>query len=182
MKPMNLVQLMNYAWDNRYSSTAEELQENVRNLISHAYVKYDTIFRDYCARKGEVYDDRVFYAFQRIFVFVTNSDGDFLQGEYDAYVKYCNWACINPLSVDDCKALYNRTSVDVLSNDIRTLSALRDRIDDSVYEAMVVGFCFLSLLGDRAFDENEYYILRCFFKDGYDYCPSTWEQFKREWK
>ena len=181
MKPMNLVDIMNYAWDNRYSSADRELQDKVKNLISHAYAKYDSIYRDYFARKGEVYDDRVFYAFQRIFMFVTNSDGSFLQSEYDFYVKYCGWVGISPLSVDDCKALYARTSVDTVAGDIRTLSALRNRIDDSAYEAMIVGFCLLALLGDREFDENEYYIIRCFFEDGYDYCPATWEQFKKEW-
>jgi hypothetical protein len=35
--------------------------------------------------------------------------------------------------------------------------------------------------GDKAMDENEYYILRCFFEAGYDYAPSTWQQFKDEW-
>lgn len=43
------------------------------------------------------------------------------------------------------------------------------------------GILFSFLVGRQIFDENEYYILRCFFEDdSYDYCPSTWEQFKRE--
>ena len=43
-------------------------------------------------------DDLIFYPFQEIFVFIMLSDDDFLQGEYDAYCKYCGFAGFKPLS------------------------------------------------------------------------------------
>ena len=87
------------------------------------------------------------------------SDDDFLQGEYDAYCKFCKYANIEPLSVADCRSLYGRTSVDKLAENINFLSKLRDSIDSSKYEAMVLAFCYLCLQGDKAMDENEYYSL-----------------------
>ena len=109
------------------------------------------------------------------------SDGDFLQGEYDAYCAFCKYAGIEQLSVNDVNSLYDRLTVDKVASNINAISSCRNQIDDNKYEAMVLAFCFLSLLGDTSFDENEYYIIRCFFLDDYDYCPSDWETFKREW-
>ena len=65
--------------------------------------------------------------------------------------------------------------------DIKLLNGLREFVDGDNYNAMVLGFCYLSLLGDTSFDENEYYIIRCFYDARYDYAPRDWAQFKREW-
>ena len=173
---MNLIELMNYAWDKRQSCNANELEDMVRNLLSHSHANYDGILSS-----NGYPEDKTFYVFQNILIYISMSDSDFLQGEYDAYVKYCNWAGIRALSVDDCKAFYNRTSTDKLSEDIYLLKSYRYHLDDNHYESMVLAFCILSLLGDKAFDENEYYIIRCFFDDSVDYCPSNWTQFKKEW-
>jgi len=170
---LNLVSLMNYAWDRRTSDSAEYLQEQVRNLVSHAYVSIQKLAPD---------NGRVFIMFQHLFVFLIKADGEHLQGEYDAYCKFCEWAGYQPLKVEDVNSLYNRLSTNELVKDVNELKSYRDRIDGNEYQAMILGFCFLSLLGDKSFDENEYYVIRCFFDDdGYDYCPATWEQFKREW-
>ena len=178
---LDLVKLMNIAWERRKESTAEEYEEKVKNLISHAFVEYENIYVSYCKDKNIKYNDDVFYLFQRLILWNCLADDEFLQGEYDAYCKYCSWAKINPLTVEDCKALVRRTSRDAIVADLSLITKLRDAVDPENYQAMVQGFCYMSLLGDKSFDENEYYLIRCFLKDGYDYCPSTWEQFKREW-
>ena len=131
--------------------------------------------------KGVEYKDDVFYLFQRLIIWHTMSDGDFLQGEYDAYCKYCDWARIQPLTVADCKNLASRLTVDEIVNDLQLVCGLRDSINPENFTALVQGFCYMSLLGDKQLDENEYYLLKCFFKKGYDYCPDTWDQFKKEW-
>ena len=177
MRPMNLINLMNYAWDDKQKTSAKEYALKFRNLISHAYVdileKNKNISSDY---------DRPFYAIQEICVFIIKCDDDFLQGEYDAYVNFCNYAKFQPLSVKDVTALRNRKTLQDLSNTIVYIKYFRTLLNDDKYEALILGFCYLSLLGDTAFDENEYYILRTFFDQGYDYCPSDWSSFKREWK
>lgn len=178
---INMIELMNKAWNRRQEVSHDEYEVKIKNLISHSFVEYEKIFKDYCSRNGKSYNEEVFIIYQHIFVFLMLSDGDFLQGEYDAYCKYCNWAGFQPLSVADSRALYNRLSVDDLVDDIKVLIDLREGIDPENYEAMVQGFCYLALAGDKEMDENEYYILRCFFESGYDYAPSTWEQFKKEW-
>ena len=178
---MNMISLMNYAWDQRQKVDAETYQDQCRNLLSHAYVELDSLYQEYCNQQNVKNEQIIFYTFQEIFVMIMLSDDDFLQGEYDAYCKFCKYANIEPLSVADCRSLYGRTSVDKLAENINFLSKLRDSIDSSKYEAMVLAFCYLCLQGDKAMDENEYYILRCFFEAGYDYAPSTWQQFKDEW-
>lgn len=178
---MNMISLMNYAWDQRQKVSAETYQDQCRNLLSHAYADLTNMYDSYCKSENLNNDDLIFYTFQEIFVMIMLSDDDFLQCEYDAYCKFCKYANIEPLSVEDCRSLYSRTSIDKLAQNINFLSKLRDSIDSSKYEAMVLAFCYLCLQGDKAMDENEYYILRCFFEAGYDYAPSTWQQFKDEW-
>lgn len=178
---IDLIQLMNVAWDKKQKCNADDFADKVKNLVSHSYVDYEKLHKDYCARIGQEYKDEIFITFQHVFVFMMLCDGDFLQGEYDAYCKYCDWAGFKELTVEDCRALYGRLSVDDLIKDIALLVSYRDQIDPENYQAMVQGFCYLSLCGDNELDENEYYILRCFCEKGIDYTPTTWDQFKKEW-
>ena len=176
-----MISLMNLAWDRRQQCSVEQYEEYVKNLVSHSYVEYERMYRTYCAEQGTKYEDEIFYVYQHIFVFLMKCDGEFLQGEYDAYCKYCNWANIKPLTVDSVNKLYARLTTDDLLRDINLLVGLRSSIEAKNYESLVQGFCYFSLLGDKSFDENEYYIIKCFFEEGYDYVPSTWERFKKEW-
>ena len=168
--PINMIELCNLAWDRKSKLAPSEYYVKTKNLLSHAYVECGRIL-------GR---EKVFVAFQRILVFLMLCDEDFLQGEYDCYKTFCDYAKYEALTVSDCRSLYNRLSVDELTDEIATLVKLRDSIDPENYEAMVQGFCYFCLSGDKAMDENEYYILRCFFQ-GSDYAPSSWDQFKREW-
>lgn len=168
--PINMIELCNLAWDRKSKLAPSEYYVKTKNLLSHAYVECGRIL-------GR---EKVFVAFQRILVFLMLCDDDFLQGEYDCYKTFCDYAKYEALTVSDCRSLYNRLSVDDLTDEIATLVKLRDSIDPENYEAMVQGFCYFCLSGDKAMDENEYYILRCFFQ-GNDYAPSSWDQFKREW-
>ena len=168
--PINMIELCNLAWDRKSKLAPSEYYVKTKNLLSHAYVECGRIL-------GR---EKVFVAFQRILVFLMLCDEDFLQGEYDCYKTFCDYAKYEALTVSDCRSLYNRLSVDDLTDEIATLVKLRDSIDPENYEAMVQGFCYFCLSGDKAMDENEYYILRCFFQ-GSDYAPSSWDQFKREW-
>ena len=102
------------------------------------------------------------------------------QGEYDAYVKFCELAGYQCLTVDECKSFYKRKTTSDLAESIRTIKNYRYNVSTNNYEAMIVAFCYLCLLGDKAMDENEYYIIRCFFDESEDYCPSDWATFKRE--
>ena len=167
---INMIDLCNLAWDRKSKLAPSEYYVKTKNLLSHAYVE--------CGRL--IGREKVFVAFQRILVFLMLCDDDFLQGEYDCYKTFCDYAKYEALTVSDCRSLYNRLSVDDLTDEIATLVKLRDSIDPENYEAMVQGFCYFCLSGDKAMDENEYYILRCFFQ-GNDYAPSSWDQFKREW-
>lgn len=179
---INLVKMMNEAWDARQRYDADVLGDLVVKKIAPAFNDYESMFIQFCKEEGNQYKDEVFIVYQHIFLFFMLCDDDFLQGEYDAYCKFCKWANIKPLSTDRMRELYREIKVDTLINDIGLLFRLRNSIPAAKYEDMVQGFCYLTLLGDRAFDENEYYILRCFYEVGYDIQPSDWEAFKKEWK
>lgn len=181
IRRMNMIEHMNKAWSEKGRLDVNTFEEHCKNLVTHAYVELERIYKNYCSDKDQVYKDEVFYIFQRIFVFIMKCDGEFLQGEYDAYCKFCKWAKIQALTVADVNALYSRTSVDTVIEDIKLINGLREFIDGDNYNAMVLGWCYLSLLGDGKFDENEYYIIRCFYDARYDYSPRDWAQFKREW-
>ena len=43
-KSMNMISLMNYAWDQRQKVSAETYQEQCRNLLSHAYVDLNNLY------------------------------------------------------------------------------------------------------------------------------------------
>ena len=177
MKPLNLITLMNYAWHERNKKNGDQYSEECMNLCTHAYAE----IKDIIGYNSEN-EQKLFITFQHLFVFIMKSDNEFLQGEYDAYCKFSKWAKYKPLKVEEVNNLYKKLTIDNLVQDISYIASFRNRIDDGKYEALVLAFCFLSLLGDSSFDENEYYIIRCFFNKGYDYCPNDWETFKREWK
>ena len=116
---------------------------------------------------------------QKLLACLIMADGDHLQGEYDAYVKYCNWAGFRSLSASDLRELDRRTSMDELKGIVGVIKTVRPYIDESNYECFVKSLCYMSLFGDKKVDENEYYIIAALCDPSRDYVPS-WEQFKRE--
>lgn len=177
---MNMIADMNEAWKDMNDYSSQKNQEYVLNLISHAFVDIDNAWESYAKRNGQKYEDDAFYLFQKILVNFMLCDNDFLQGEYDCYCKFCNFAHVQPLSVEDCKKFYNRVSIEDLGQNIARLYSLRPAVGEEKYHALVRGFCHFCLLSDHAMDENEYYILACLYGKGE--APATWDQFKREWK
>lgn len=180
-KRINMINLCNLAWDRRTKKTHEEYEDIIKNLLSHAYATLTEEYSNYCKSKNYNDDGAIFKLFQMIFIFIILSDGDFLQGEYDAYVKFCHMAGFKELSVSECKYVYEKHSTDDLANSIRAILDLRPLLDSGDYEALVQGFCYLALAGDKSMDENEYYILKCFFEEGFDEAPDSWQEFKRQW-
>lgn len=178
---MNMINQMNEAWSKRCSLTHEKFEEEFRNLMSHGFVIIDRVMKEFCDKSGHEYEEDTFYAIQRVIISIIKCDNEFLQGEYDGYVKYCTWAHINPLSVQEVNELYPDLTRETLTNDIKLITATRDIMDPSIYSAFVLSLCYLSLMGDKSFDENEYHIIRCFYEPNFDYVPSTWEDFKKEW-
>ena len=176
---MNMIADMNEAWQDMKECSSQKNQEYVLNLISHAFVDIDTAWRNVAKKNGNRYDNDTFYLFQQIIVNFMLCDDEFLQGEYDCYCRFCNFAHVQPLSVADCRSYYNRVSVEELGNSIRRLYNLRSSLGVEKYHAMVRGFCHFCLLSDKEMDENEYYILSCFYAS--NEAPSSWAQFKKEW-
>ncbi len=177
-QPMNMIAMLNKSWDLKNSREKELFEEQTKNLISHSYSQIEIIYKDYCKRKFLSYDREVFILFQRVFLFITLGDRHFLQDEYDTYCKYCKWANFKPLSTAECVKLFNRLSISTISKDLAFIVNLRPFIDPDYYYAMVLGFCNLALIGDGEIDQNEYYLLKCFFEKNFDLFPRTWEELK----
>ena len=173
---MNVIELMNEAWEDRCNLSHEQNEISFKNLLSHGYVAMEKAYNS----TVKDYGDTLFYCIQRILVWLMLADGDFLQGEYDAYLKYCKWANFQPLTVDDCYALFNRMTRDDIMSCINHVTATRGHIDESDYRAFVRSLCFMSLFGDKELDKGEYTLISFFFNRSSDYSPD-WETFKREW-
>lgn len=178
--PINMVSMVKFAKKQRLANAVEQFEELAKNLLSHAFVEVEGVFLQYCERNKKRYNHEVFTVFQHLFIFLTLSDGHFLHDEYDMYCKYCAWAKFKPLSIADCRMLYDKLTVQNLLSDIRFLTSLRQYTSPEYYTAMVQGLCFIALLGDLEFDENEYYILRGFFQSGFDTFPDSYAKFKIE--
>jgi hypothetical protein len=172
---------MNEAWDDMKNETTSKNMQYVLNLLSHSYNAADKFYIDYCKRSGKKYNNDIFYCFQEIMIFLALCDDHFYQTEYDCYCNFCNWARVEPLSVSDCKALYNRYSIDHLTDKIALLVAIRSYMGEDNYASLVRAFCHYSLLSDNKLDEEEYYIISGFYTGKYDDYGGGWENFKRRW-
>ena len=172
---MNVIELMNEAWDDRNRYTHEQNEISFKNLLSHGYTQMDKFYH----RNDPDYGDKLFHLIQDLLIWFIMSDKEFLQGEYDAYAKYCEWADFEALTPKQCLERYKKLDIDYIIQIVKHISTSRDYIPEEDYEAFVTSFCFLSLFGDKEVDKEEYAIIASFFTSDEDYCPS-WEQFKKE--
>lgn len=178
---LNMIDLVNEAWEYRYKYTSESYTNLCQKLLSSAYIKIDKDYDNYCIKNNIKNEEIVFVIFQRVIISFMLTDGDFHQEEYDAYCNFCDCANIKPLTMQRCREIYNIMDVITIAQFVSKLIKSRETVDPNEWKKMILGFCCLCLMGDKAMDEDEYYILRCFFEDGFDYKPKSWENFKREW-
>lgn len=176
--PIDLIELLKLARDRRKSCVSTEYWTKTKNLLSHAYVDYKDIYVEYCKDKGEEYNDKVFYIFQHVLVFLMMSDGRVGYREYESYKVFCEFAKVEPLTKKDIAALYDRLTVDDLVQELSLLGDLREYIEADNFEAMVQGFCYFAIDDKKKLNKNQYYILRGFFASYYDTCPDSWFAFK----
>lgn len=179
---LNMIDLMNEAWEDRFQYTSDTYKDYCKNLFSHAFVTIDNGYAEYCEKNNIKNEEYVFIMFQRIIISFMLTDGDFNQEEYDAYCTFCDYADFKPLTPQRCREIFNSMDNNDLAKFIRMLIDLREIVNPEDWRYMILGFCYLCLMGDKAMDENEYYILRCFFEKGFDYAPVDWAAFKREWE
>ena len=172
---MNLVNLFNDAWKARSDNTHEQAEVMFKNLLSHGFVDMERVLRANVPN----YDENLFYMVQKLLACIVMADGDSFVGETDAYEKYCRWAGFQPLTPSQLAELDRRTSMDELKSIIEVIKICRKYIDEDNYRCFVLSLCYMSLFGDKAVDENEYYIIAALCDPSRDYVPS-WAQFKRE--
>lgn len=108
-------------------------------------------------------------------------DGDFKQGEYDVYCDFCRAINRAPLTVDECRTLYNENIDSKIHNKIIFMKKIRVIVNPEDYSKFIEGLCYISLMGTRKFHEYEFYYLKNFFIEGYDYIGTDWEKFKKQW-
>ena len=176
---IDLIDLMKTAHKRKREVSASEFHTKAKNLLSYAYVEYKNMYIDYCNSKGEEYKNRIFYIFQHIFAYLMMSDGEATRAEHECYSLFCNYAKVEPLTIDDCRALYNRLETDEVIDDIKFLRDLRPHLKDADnYRAMVQGFCYFCLASNKKLDEIQYLLLSFFFESNIDSCPSNWTMYK----
>ena len=176
---MYFIELLNHAWYIKRENGNEIAQEHFKNLLSYPYVRISECFGNKYFGNSATAFNIIFKAFETVIISIMKCDSDFSQGEYDAYIKFANYCNQKYYSADEIRNM--SINNDQLVKAINVLKSYRFSISSEDYEGMVLAFCYLALLGDNAFDENEYYIIRCFLDDEYDICPSDWQSFKRTW-
>lgn len=172
---MNVIEMMNKAWEERQKYTHEKNETIFVRLLAKGYQK---ISKYYSSIQPD-YGDTLFILVQDLLIWFIMSDSDFLQGEYDAYVNYCEWADYQPLTTEQCLERYKKLTVDHVVDIVNHISKTRGQIPEEDYQSFVASFCYMSLFGDRDVDKEEYSIISCFFTSDDDYCPN-WEKFKKE--
>ncbi len=155
---MNLTQLFNEAWQARCSNSHEGAEVEFKNLLSHGFVAMERELRKVIPN----YDENLFYMVQRILARLIVIDGEYLQGEYDAYVKYCDWANFEALSVARLKELGSSVSFDTFKDYANLILATRPLIGEQNYRCFVLSLCYMSLFGDKKIDEAEYKMITWF--------------------
>ena len=146
-----------------------------KNLLSHGYTKINEIYQ----KLDPEYGDTLFMVVQDILIWLMFSDGQLIQGEYDGYLRFCDYADFEPLSVEKCVERSKKLDVDYLISLIKHIAAARSHIPEDDYEAFVKSLCHMILFGDQEIDEEEYELLSCFFTSDDDYCPE-WNEFQKE--
>ena len=177
---MNFVKIVDHAWNMKKQYGYERTQEMFRNSLSYPYVEIYNEHIKKCQNENRPTSSMLIYkVFENIIIHIMKCDDDFLQGEYEAYILFTKYCGYRNFTADEIRNMpFDR---DRLIRCIDMLKSYRFAISEENYESMIQGFCHLIFLGDNQIDENEFYILRCFFDDAYDECPIDWESFKREW-
>ncbi len=181
-EPINLVNDLKWAYDYCKKHEVNTFTEAFKNLISHAFAEMEAEIKAVLTDKNQEYTGFLFFLVQDILIFTMFSDCDLIKQEYDAYVKFCDWAGYRPLTPDELSKRLDEIEVDKIAEDIKFLLSMRELIDGSKFDSFVKGLCCFCFMGDRKLDENEYYILRSFYERDYDYKPETWEDCKAELK
>lgn len=173
---MNIVEILREAWKDRNKYNYPKQEEIFKNLISHGYNKINKIYR----KKDPEYGDTLFIVIQDILIWIIFSDQEFIQAEYDAYLKFADYANFEPLSVQKCIDRKKQLDVDYVISLINHIVAARKHIPENDYESFVKSLCLISMFGDSEIDKEEYELISCFFTSEGDYSPS-WEDFLKEW-
>lgn len=179
MKRLDMIQIFKDILERRKSVNYEQFKEEGKTLLMRPFYVTETLFKRYCEHENLKYDDDIFYAMQNILVYMALADGEFLQGEYDIYKLFCNEVSIEPLSVEDFKALYDRLTDTKVIEAIKVFLTCRKTMDPEDYTSLVLALGYFACAGDNEIDEKEYYIIRLFFDPKFDEVPLTWQEFDR---
>ena len=60
IRRMNMIEHMNKAWSEKGRLDVNTFEEHCKNLVTHAYVELERIYKNYCSDKDQVYKDEVF--------------------------------------------------------------------------------------------------------------------------
>lgn len=181
MKQMSMIIDMKEAWNTRSQVSHEQYELYFKDMVSNMYHCVENAYIEYCKKTSTEYKSQVFYSFQELFAVIILADNQILQGEYDAYLKYCSFAGFKPLDSKELKKLIAQIDDNRILTHIHLIDSLRDHISDDDYSTFIRSLCYLSLMGDKVFDEREYSLIRNFYREGYDEVPNSFEELKKEW-
>ena len=178
---IDLVDQLKLAWQERVDFSHERREENAVALLKRVHDEYATTIRSHLASIGQPYANQAFTALQNVLVYLCCCDGQYSQGECDAYTKLCYRIGMRPLSVEEVRSKANNMSISVLTKNIAVFTFFRDRLSAPIiFEYLISGLCTFAFLGTGKLNENEFYVLKTFLNTGFDWFPQTWEQLDQQ--
>ena len=178
---INLVEQFQLAWQEKQNFSHERREENTVALLKRVHDEYASTVRNYLSSIGRPYDNQVFTALQNVLVYLCCCDGQYSQGEADAYTKLCYRIGMSPLSVSEFKSKAESMSMSVLTKNIAVFTFFRDKLSSPIiFEYLISGLCMYAFLGTNELYENEFYVIKTFLNTGFDWFPESWEMLKKQ--
>lgn len=125
-----------------------------------------------------------FYWLHAVVVFLLFADNGFDEAEYEAYCAFCNGCGYNPFKAKDCAKLANQFTEDPASTKALIAQALAFcqlvrsvEKNETPYHGFLMGLWCLAFANDQL-RGIEYDIVACFYDEGHDDVPSSFDEVK----
>lgn len=175
---LNAVEIVRQAWRLKRSISPKKYAERTSSLLHSSFVGVENAFKNLCLKSNVTYKNEIITFYQRYCAYVLTCDRNLTLNEYNVYEEFINFTEFVPLTFEQIISIKLKATSDSISSDAFFIRNIRPALNPKLYADLVTGLCMLALIGNNAFDQGEFYIIGCLFENGFDFCPSSWEEFK----
>jgi hypothetical protein len=191
-RSLNMVPMFIKAYEDRKDCGNGYIMDKAKSNIIRGYKAILKNWR-FVAKQTNQFDDLggektveavLFDAIESLLTLLICPDGR-LDSDYDVYCDICQTLGHKARSKAELKKHFQSMNQDKTEETLKTItffySVARRCVAPDKFEALVQGFCYLSLSDNTVFEDEYIVIAMCFFDEDIDTYPKTWAQFKREY-